>query len=103
MKSDRDIRSITSTVPRLLLGPFFRVMVTGPEAPDHLRTIGWPCVTGYSLLSNWTAATEATRRPTVARVNFILNDAVKFLAVTTRRASISNQVQLRRADTVPTP
>jgi len=64
----------TSTVFRLPLGPVFRVMVTGPEAPDQVILKGWPAITLYSLLVKMAALTRAARAATMrgTKDNFIL-------------------------------
>jgi len=65
--------AMTSTVFRLPLGPSFRVMVTGPEAPDQVMVKGTPALNEYSLLVKIAAFTRAAAaRTTEARENFIL-------------------------------
>ena len=50
------------TVCRFELRPFFRLMVTGPEAPDHLSSKGLP-----ASMTNWELVNEALALTTAAR------------------------------------
>jgi hypothetical protein len=49
---------------RAVGGPFLSLMVTAPEAPDQVRTKGWPATTLKLLLVNWTAWATAANSAT---------------------------------------